>query len=147
MMERNAIMGGEESGGFGFSGHIPERDAILAGLFAVDLMVERGGAVLRRLDYLVEKVGNWYTTGLDVTFNAADRPDPPAGCIREARYDRRPFCRRYERDRWQKVRAGRWVLAADSVFRDRAAAPDLHRNHERRPRAAHHRRRREIAGV
>jgi alpha-D-glucose phosphate-specific phosphoglucomutase len=73
MMDRGAIMGGEESGGFGFSGHIPERDAILAGLFAVDFMVQRGGPFSGVLNYLVEKVGNWYYDRADVTFNAADR--------------------------------------------------------------------------
>ncbi len=73
MMERGAIMGGEESGGFGFSGHIPERDAILAGLFAVDFMVHRGGPFSGVLDYLVERVGNWYYDRADVTFKAEDR--------------------------------------------------------------------------
>jgi alpha-D-glucose phosphate-specific phosphoglucomutase len=73
MMERNAIMGGEESGGFGFSGHIPERDAILAGLFAVDFMVSRGTPFSGVLDYLVEKVGPWFYDRADVTFAAADR--------------------------------------------------------------------------
>jgi alpha-D-glucose phosphate-specific phosphoglucomutase len=73
MMQRDAIMGGEESGGFGFSGHIPERDAILAGLFAVDFMVHRGGPFSKVLEYLVEKVGPWFYDRADVTFAAADR--------------------------------------------------------------------------
>jgi len=42
MVEENAILGGEESGGFGFQAHIPERDAIVAGLYVVDLMVRLG---------------------------------------------------------------------------------------------------------
>src|SRR5207247_193319 len=32
MAETNAILGGEESGGFAFRGHIPERDGILSGI-------------------------------------------------------------------------------------------------------------------
>ena len=40
MLETNAIMGGEESGGFAFANHIPERDGILAGLYLLDLMVQ-----------------------------------------------------------------------------------------------------------
>ncbi|MGA2670550.1 MAG: phosphoglucomutase/phosphomannomutase family protein, partial [Dehalococcoidia bacterium] len=39
MMEKDAIIGGEESGGYGFRGHVPERDAILAGLYFLDFMV------------------------------------------------------------------------------------------------------------
>lgn len=36
MMEHDALLGGEESGGYGFRGHLPERDGILAGLFLLD---------------------------------------------------------------------------------------------------------------
>jgi len=38
MMAENAIIGGEESGGFGFRGHVPERDGILSILYFLDLM-------------------------------------------------------------------------------------------------------------
>ncbi|GAI08913.1 unnamed protein product, partial [marine sediment metagenome] len=38
MMAENALVGGEESGGYGFRGHMPERDGILAGLYFLDLM-------------------------------------------------------------------------------------------------------------
>jgi phosphomannomutase len=50
MMETGAILGGEESGGFGFAGHIPERDAIVAGLYALDLLVQRGRPFSSLLD-------------------------------------------------------------------------------------------------
>ena len=32
MMELDAMIGGEESGGYAFHDHVPERDGILAGL-------------------------------------------------------------------------------------------------------------------
>jgi phosphomannomutase len=73
MMETNAIMGGEESGGFGFAGHIPERDAILAGLYALDLLVQRGKPFSKLLDYLTEMAGPSHYDRVDLTFNAADR--------------------------------------------------------------------------
>ena len=38
MTATNALIGGEESGGFAFQNHVPERDGILAGLFILDLM-------------------------------------------------------------------------------------------------------------
>ena len=41
MIANNALIGGEESGGYGFRGHIPERDAIPAGLYFLDFMVKR----------------------------------------------------------------------------------------------------------
>ena len=37
MIETGAMMGGEESGGFGFGMHLPERDGIFAGLMLLDL--------------------------------------------------------------------------------------------------------------
>jgi phosphomannomutase len=56
MMETDAVLGGEESGGFGVRGHIPERDGILAGLFFADMIVREGrplSEMLRRLEELV----------------------------------------------------------------------------------------------
>ena len=74
MMETDAIMGGEESGGFGFAGHIPERDAILAGLFALDLLAHRGRPFSAVLDYLVEVAGPSFYERADVTFQPEERP-------------------------------------------------------------------------
>ncbi len=42
MIETNALIGGEESGGYAFRGNVPERDGILAGLYMLDLMVRLG---------------------------------------------------------------------------------------------------------
>jgi phosphomannomutase len=42
MTSTNALIGGEESGGFAFQNHVPERDGILAGLFILDLMRTMG---------------------------------------------------------------------------------------------------------
>jgi phosphomannomutase len=42
MMETDALIGGEESGGYGFRGHVPERDGILAGLYMLDFVARSG---------------------------------------------------------------------------------------------------------
>ena len=42
MMEHDAMIGGEESGGYAFRGHVPERDGILANLYLLDFMVRTG---------------------------------------------------------------------------------------------------------
>lgn len=57
MQEVNAMIGGEESGGYAFGGHIPERDGILANLFLLDLMVKTGLKPTQLLDRLFELVG------------------------------------------------------------------------------------------
>ena len=57
MMETGAVLGGEESGGYAFKGHIPERDGILAGLFVADMIVRDGKPLSRILDELEAEVG------------------------------------------------------------------------------------------
>jgi alpha-D-glucose phosphate-specific phosphoglucomutase len=57
MRETDALLGGEESGGFAFRGHIPERDGILAGLMVADMIVEYGEPLSRILEHLFDLVG------------------------------------------------------------------------------------------
>ena len=44
MIETGAMMGGEESGGFGFGMHLPERDGIYADLLLLDLFLREKAA-------------------------------------------------------------------------------------------------------
>lgn len=55
--ETNALIGGEESGGYAFRGNVPERDGILAGLYMLDFMVRTGKKPTELLELLFEKVG------------------------------------------------------------------------------------------
>jgi phosphomannomutase len=57
MTETDALIGGEESGGFGFRGHLPERDGVLAGLFVAQMIVDYGMPLSRILAHLEELVG------------------------------------------------------------------------------------------
>jgi phosphomannomutase len=57
MMETNALLGGEESGGYAVRGHIPERDGILIGLLFADMIVKSGKPVSQILAGLEERVG------------------------------------------------------------------------------------------
>src|SRR5947207_2746577 len=57
MMETNALLGGEESGGFAVRGHIPERDGILIGLLFADMMVKTGKPGSQILAGLEQRVG------------------------------------------------------------------------------------------
>ena len=65
MMRVDALMGGEESGGFAFRNHIPERDGILAGLFLLDLMVQMGKSPSALLDHVFSLVGAHYYDRVD----------------------------------------------------------------------------------
>jgi alpha-D-glucose phosphate-specific phosphoglucomutase len=73
MIRENAIIGGEESGGYGFRGHIPERDGILAGLYFLDFMVKTGKSASQLLDYLYSKVGPHHYDRMDFHISAAQR--------------------------------------------------------------------------
>jgi phosphomannomutase len=57
MMETDAVLGGEESGGYGVRGHIPERDGILIGLMFADMIVKRGKPISQVLADLEKRVG------------------------------------------------------------------------------------------
>lgn len=68
MLETNAMIGGEESGGFAFRGHMPERDGILAGLFLLDFMVQAKKSPAQLIEYLFSKVGPHYYDRIDTPF-------------------------------------------------------------------------------
>ena len=70
MMEVNAMIGGEESGGYAFRQHVPERDGILAGLFFLDLMHKTGQKPSQLLETLFAKVGGHYYDRIDSRFDA-----------------------------------------------------------------------------
>lgn len=69
MLETNALIGGEESGGFAFRDNVPERDGILAGLYFLDMMVKLSKKPSELLQLLFEKVGPHYYDRVDRTFH------------------------------------------------------------------------------
>ena len=73
MMREDALMAGEESGGYAFRGNIPERDGILSGLMVLDMMVRTGKTVSELLDMLYEKVGPHEYDRWDLGFDPAER--------------------------------------------------------------------------
>jgi len=68
MVETNAMIGGEESGGYAFKGHVPERDGILAGLYFLDMMVKLDSKPSELLDMLFSKVGAHFYDRIDTPF-------------------------------------------------------------------------------
>ncbi|HWP62735.1 MAG TPA: phosphoglucomutase/phosphomannomutase family protein [Candidatus Binatia bacterium] len=70
MIETGAMMGGEESGGFGFGMHLPERDGIYADLLLLDLFLRERAAgrwpVSRAIEHLHEIAGPSFYRRVDV---------------------------------------------------------------------------------
>jgi phosphomannomutase len=70
MLEVDALIGGEESGGYAFKGHVPERDGILAALYLLDMMVKLEASPSQLVQLLFDKVGSHY-------YDRIDSPTPP----------------------------------------------------------------------
>ena len=73
MMETDALLAGEESGGYAFKGHVPERDGILSGLFILDYMAQTGKRPSELLADLYAKVGVHEYDRVDVTIRPEER--------------------------------------------------------------------------
>jgi len=74
LLEKNCVLGGEESGGLSIKGHIPEKDGILAGLLAAEIVAVNG----KSLSELSEEVartygGAMYSERLDVRTTTAKK--------------------------------------------------------------------------
>ena len=79
MIETGAMFGAEESGGFGFGMHLPERDGIYADLMLLDLFLRERGAgrwpVSRAIEHFHELAGpSWYRR-IDVHVDRAAYPE------------------------------------------------------------------------
>lgn len=71
MVDYKAMLGGEESGGFAFGAHLPERDAPLAALYLLDMLARRGTDIAG-LRYAVQiRVGEWSYRRVDVPLDPA----------------------------------------------------------------------------
>lgn len=57
MLNGDVLIGGEESGGISFKGHIPEGDGILMGLLLVEMLAASGGTLRELVTDLLERYG------------------------------------------------------------------------------------------
>ncbi|HEU0022524.1 MAG TPA: phosphoglucomutase/phosphomannomutase family protein [Dehalococcoidia bacterium] len=71
--EIDALLGGEESGGYAFRGHIPERDGVLSGLYILEYLARTGQTPSQLVQHLFSVVGPHHYQRRDVTFNPEHR--------------------------------------------------------------------------
>jgi len=78
MIETSAMMGGEESGGYGFGMHLPERDGIYADLLLLDLFMREREAgrwpVSSIVEHLHSLAGQSFYLRIDVHADRATYP-------------------------------------------------------------------------
>jgi phosphomannomutase len=57
MLKEDVLIGGEESGGIAFTGHIPEGDGILMGLMVIEMVASYGVSLYELVQNLLKEVG------------------------------------------------------------------------------------------
>ncbi|MCY4454726.1 MAG: phosphoglucomutase/phosphomannomutase family protein [Chloroflexi bacterium] len=73
MIEEDALVAGEESGGYALRGHIPERDGILSGLLLLDYVVRTRKPPSQLLAELYDEVGRHEYDRVDITLRPEGR--------------------------------------------------------------------------
>ena len=66
MLKENALLAGEESGGYAYRDSGPERDGILSGLMILELMVRTGHSISELIENLEDMVGPHHYGRIDV---------------------------------------------------------------------------------
>lgn len=116
MLTEDVLIGGEESGGIGMRGHLPERDGVLNGLLLVKMCEDAGCTLAELVEQLMATVGAHHYDRRDLTLtehekavtNRRLRDDPPkemAGrqLVRMADTDGMKFF--FENEDWIMIRA------------------------------------------
>jgi len=74
METEDIVAGGEEAGGMGVKGYIPERDGTMAGLLLIEMMAYRNKNILKILDEAEKQFGKYYYVRQD--FHLDKRVEP-----------------------------------------------------------------------
>lgn len=112
MMERDALIGGEESGGYGFRGHLPERDGILAGLFLIDMVARTEKRPSELLEEVFQVTGPHFYRRVDVELEPGENETVRArlDAAMPAEVAGRPVTRRDTTDGWRFFIPEGWLL-------------------------------------
>ena len=74
MIAEDALVAGEESGGYAFRGHMAERDGVISALYFLDMMARRGRRPSELLAELYEKVGPHFYDRIDIRLTPEQAP-------------------------------------------------------------------------
>ena len=70
MMQEDVLIGGEESGGISFKGHIPEGDGPIMGLLLVEMIAESKKSLVELVDELLADVGPAFYERVDLRLSS-----------------------------------------------------------------------------
>ena len=71
---RDILIGGEESGGIGVKGYLPERDGVLLGLLLLEMLAKRRRPILQLIDALEREFGKLYYQRQDIHYPEVAKP-------------------------------------------------------------------------
>lgn len=69
MLREDILIGGEESGGISFRGHIPEGDGVLMGLLIVEMVAKSGASLYELVERLLKRAGPAHYARKDMRLN------------------------------------------------------------------------------
>jgi phosphomannomutase len=130
MIDKNVLVGGEESGGLGTSLHIPERDGIFNGLLLLEAMAVTGKSLKELCDDLDEQFGPHRYHRIDKKMTqeekeriltAANKVPSKIGRFEVERVDTKDGIKFYFHNAWLLIRASgtepllRFYAEAESI--------------------------------
>ncbi len=115
MTERDVLIGGEESGGLGVKGHLPERDGIYLGLLLCEMMAVRQKKLSELVQEVMDEFGNHEFHRIDLHVTEKDK----AAIIKKYQkgvktIGRYPVTGRKDTDGFKLFVDGGWVLVRAS---------------------------------
>jgi alpha-D-glucose phosphate-specific phosphoglucomutase len=112
MMEKDALIGGEESGGYGFRGHLPERDGILAGLYLLDYAAATGKPPSELLQRVFAITGEHFYERIDIALEPGsnERFKATLDAAKPTEIAGRPVLRSDRVDGWRFFIEDGWLL-------------------------------------
>ncbi|MBI2766652.1 MAG: phosphoglucomutase/phosphomannomutase family protein [Chloroflexi bacterium] len=112
MMREDALIGGEESGGYGFRGHLPERDGILSGLYLMDYVAATGKPPSALLQEVFAITGEHFYERLDFELEPGSNARVKAllDAAEPTEIAGRPIISRDRVDGWRFFIAEGWLL-------------------------------------
>jgi len=68
MLKQNVVIGGEESGGIGFKGYIPERDGLVSGLLLLEFMAYERKSINEIITEVEKEYGKFFYHRIDIYY-------------------------------------------------------------------------------
>jgi phosphomannomutase len=78
MLKEDVLIGGEESGGISFKGHIPEGDGIIMGLLVLEMVAEAKTTLYELVEDLLKEVGPAFYDRIDLRLRYPVAKEPMA---------------------------------------------------------------------